>query len=79
MWAYAQTSSQAAAIPWAAVSVREIRTIGDPVLRERAREVTTGEWRSPAVQALIDDMVATKRAARCRKRAGRSRSFLSIE
>jgi hypothetical protein len=43
MWAYAQTSSQAAAIPWAAASVREIRTIGDPVLRERARELTTGE------------------------------------
>jgi peptide deformylase len=45
------------------VSVREIVTLGDPVLRERAREVTAEELRSPQVQRLIDDLVETKRAA----------------
>jgi peptide deformylase len=45
------------------VSVREIVTIGDPVLRERAREVTADELRSPEIQQLIDDLVETKRAA----------------
>jgi peptide deformylase len=33
------------------------------VLRARAREVTPEELRSPAVQALIDDMIETMRAA----------------
>ena len=45
------------------MAVREIVTVGDPVLRERAREVTVAELRSPEVQALIDDMIETKRAA----------------
>jgi peptide deformylase len=45
------------------MSVREIVTVGDPVLRERAREVTVEELRSPEVQALIDDLIETKRAA----------------
>jgi len=45
------------------VSVREIVTLGDPVLRQRAREVTAEELRSPAVQRLIDDLIDTKRAA----------------
>jgi peptide deformylase len=45
------------------VAVREIVTIGDPVLRERAREVTHEELRSPAVQGLIDDLIETRRAA----------------
>jgi peptide deformylase len=45
------------------VSVRQIVEIGHPVLRERAREVTPEELRSDAVQALIDDMVETMRAA----------------
>jgi peptide deformylase len=45
------------------VSAREIVTIGDPVLRERAREVTAQELGSPAVQQLIDDLIETKRAA----------------
>jgi peptide deformylase len=40
-----------------------IRKVGDPVLRERAREVTAEELRSPEVQQLIDDMIATMRAA----------------
>ncbi|HKQ17400.1 MAG TPA: peptide deformylase, partial [Solirubrobacterales bacterium] len=45
------------------MSVREIVTIGDPVLREPAREVAAGELGSDAVQTLIDDMIETKRAA----------------
>jgi len=45
------------------MSVREIVSVGDPVLRERAREVTAEELRSPAVQGLIDDLIETKRAA----------------
>ncbi len=45
------------------VSVREITTIGDPVLRERATEVTPSELGSARVQALIDDLIDTKRAA----------------
>ena len=45
------------------MSVREIVTVGDPVLRKRAREVTLDELRSAAVQGLIDDLIETKRAA----------------
>jgi peptide deformylase len=45
------------------MAVREIVAVGDPVLRERAREITPEELRSPEVQRLIDDLVETKRAA----------------
>jgi len=45
------------------MSVREIVTIGDPVLREPAREVAAGELGSDAVQTLIDDMIETMRDA----------------
>jgi peptide deformylase len=45
------------------VSVRQIVTLGDPVLRARSRELTRAELRSPAIQALIDDLIETKRAA----------------
>jgi peptide deformylase len=45
------------------MAVREIVTVGEPVLRERARDVTPEELRSDAVQALIDDLIETKRAA----------------
>ena len=45
------------------MSVRQIVEIGHPVLRERAREVTSEELGSEAVQSLIDDMVETMRAA----------------
>ncbi len=41
----------------------EIAQVGHPVLRERAREVSAEELRSPEVQRLIDDMIETKRAA----------------
>jgi peptide deformylase len=45
------------------VSVREIVTIGHPALREPAREVRPQELGSPEVQTLIDDLIATMRAA----------------
>ena len=45
------------------MTVLPIVTVGDPVLRERAREVSAEELRSDAVQRLIDDMIETKRAA----------------
>ena len=44
------------------MSVREVVAIGDPVLRERARELTGEEIASPAIQGLIDDLIETKRA-----------------
>jgi peptide deformylase len=45
------------------MSVREIARVGHPVLRERAREITAEELRSSRIQALIDDMIDTVRAA----------------
>ena len=45
------------------MSVREVVTIGHPVLRERARELTPEELRTPEIQRLIDDMIETMRAA----------------
>ena len=45
------------------MTVLAITQVGDPVLRERAREVTAEELASPAVQRLIDDMIETKRVA----------------
>jgi peptide deformylase len=45
------------------VTVLEIREMGDPVLREAAREVTAEELAGEAVQRLIDDMIETMRAA----------------
>ena len=45
------------------MTVREIATIGHPVLRERAREVSIEELRSPELQQLVDDLVDTMHAA----------------
>jgi peptide deformylase len=45
------------------MTVLPIVTVGDPVLRERARELSADELRSDEVQRLIDDMIETKRAA----------------
>lgn len=45
------------------MSVREILHIGHPLLREVARPVTAEELASESVQALIDDLVDTMRAA----------------
>ena len=41
----------------------DIVTVGHPVLRERAREVTVGELALPETQAFIDDLIATMRHA----------------
>ena len=45
------------------MSVREIVTVGHPVLRRRAREVAPDELASPEVQGLIDDLIDTMRHA----------------
>jgi peptide deformylase len=45
------------------MSVREIVTVGHPVLRERAREVSWEELRTPELQQLIDDLIETMREA----------------
>jgi peptide deformylase len=45
------------------VARREIVTVGAPVLRERARELTAAELASAPVQTLIDDLIETMRAA----------------
>lgn len=45
------------------MSVREVVQIGDPVLREPARELDPGEISSPEIQRLINDLIETKRAA----------------
>jgi peptide deformylase len=45
------------------MSVREIVTVGHPVLRERARDVTDDELASQAMQTFIDDLIATMRHA----------------
>jgi peptide deformylase len=45
------------------MTVRPIATIGHPVLRQRARELTADEIASDAVQRLIDDMIDTMRDA----------------
>ena len=45
------------------MSVLDIAKVGHPVLRERAREVSAEELRSPGFQRLVDDMIETVRAA----------------
>jgi peptide deformylase len=45
------------------VSVRDIVTVGHPVLRQRAREVTVDELASPEMQTFIDDLIDTMRHA----------------
>jgi peptide deformylase len=41
------------------MAIRKIAQIGHPVLRQRAREVTHDELRSPVIQQLIDDVIET--------------------
>jgi peptide deformylase len=43
--------------------ILKIATLGEPVLRQRSRELTLEELRAPATQAFIDDLVATMRDA----------------
>jgi peptide deformylase len=45
------------------MSVLPIVTVGDPVLRERASELSLDELASDEVQRFIDDMIETMRAA----------------
>jgi len=45
------------------MAVREILHVGNPLLRERSREVTPDELATPAVQQLIDDLIDTMHAA----------------
>jgi peptide deformylase len=45
------------------VSVREILHVGNPLLRERSREVARDELQSAEVQNLIDDLIDTMHAA----------------
>jgi peptide deformylase len=45
------------------MTVRQIVTVGHPVLRERAREVGPDELATPEVQQLIDDLIDTMHAA----------------
>ncbi len=45
------------------VAVREILTIGHPILRQPAREISPHELSSPEMQGLIDDMIDTMRHA----------------
>jgi peptide deformylase len=46
------------------VTIRAIAQIGEPVLRQHAREVSADELRAPEFQRFIDDLVATMRYAR---------------
>ena len=43
--------------------IRDIVSIGHPVLREPTRRITLDELRSPAMQQLIDDLIDTMRHA----------------
>jgi peptide deformylase len=45
------------------VTILDIATAGDPVLRQVARELTREELAAPETQRLIDDMIETMRAA----------------
>lgn len=45
------------------MSIRTIRRIGDPVLRQRADEIDVAEIGAPETQQLIDDLIDTMRHA----------------
>jgi peptide deformylase len=45
------------------VTVREILHVGNPLLRQRSRDVSPEELASPAMQRIIDDLIDTMRAA----------------
>jgi peptide deformylase len=46
------------------VSVREVVAVGDPVLRQRARELGREKIVTSEIQGLIEDLIETKRAMR---------------
>ena len=43
------------------MTVREILHVGNPLLRDRSRELTLDELRAPETQRLIDDLIDTMR------------------
>ena len=45
------------------MTVRDILHVGNPLLRERSREITHDELRAPETQRLIDDLIDTMHAA----------------
>ena len=45
------------------MAIRKIAQLGEPVLRQRARELSKDELQSPRIAALIEDMVETMRDA----------------
>ena len=45
------------------MTIRKIAQIGHPILRERARELTREDVRSPEIQRFVDDLVETMRDA----------------
>lgn len=45
------------------MTVRELTTVGDPILRREAPELSTEELRASETQQLIDDLIETRRAA----------------
>jgi len=45
------------------VTVRTILHVGNPLLRERSREITSDELATPEMQQLIDDLIDTMHAA----------------
>lgn len=47
----------------AGVAIRKIAQLGEPVLRQTARPLSMDELKSPSIQSLIDDMIATMRDA----------------
>src|SRR5690606_3589226 len=62
----ARLASTAATVGYPGVvsTIRRIAQIGEPVLRERAREVSPEQLRSAEFQQFIDDLIATMRQAR---------------
>lgn len=45
------------------MAIRKIAQLGEPVLRQRARELSREELATPAIQALIEDLIVTMRDA----------------
>ena len=45
------------------MAARDILHVGNPLLRQRSREITLDELTSPEVQQLIDDLIDTMRTA----------------